>query len=363
MKDSVSARKHPPRLRGANRARARADRQAEPSHSPTQHTNMADKAKRTKKKPSGSALSFDMGDEGEAFSVKKSKKSRGHKHLKASGDTAPAIDTQVSSGVYTADYLQQLRAETKFSAAPSSRAGEGTDDADASEVASRPSHPRTRTPSDCRAVSLQGLVPGVEDIRKARSERERVRRSAEEGGGYGLAGPEGAAFIPLDGNAASASNGSTGGDRYGESRLVREDQEAEDDVEGAALAFGGVAARGRPQPEVLTVQDLPGEELGSDVSVKFGRRPGLEGAPAGTNSSQSLAEHAILLADATRAVLVPERLDDAVRRATQWSGHAADMRAVPAALVLTLALGPLPRCHSLALTPVPAPTPTPTLTR
>jgi len=254
----------------------------------------ADKVKKTKKKPSGvSALSFDMGDEGEAFAVKKSKKSRGHKHLKTSGDAAPAVETQVSSGVYTADYLQQLRADTKF--APSSQAADGMDDADASE----------------------GLVPGVDDIRKARSERERARRLAEEQGGCGLAGPEGAAFIPLDGSAASLSNGSGGGGgKYGESRLVREDQEADDEADGAALAFGSVAAGGRPKPEMPTVQDLP-EELGvADVDVKFGRRPGLNGAPtgAGASSSESLAEHAILLADATRAAAVPERLDDAVRR-------------------------------------------------
>ena len=281
----------------------------------------ADKVKKTKKKPSGvSALSFDMGDEGEAFAVKKSKKSRGHKHLKTSGDAAPAVDTQVSSGVYTADYLQQLRADTKF--APSSQAADGMDDA-AEVVASPPAHPpfQTRTPphdtpSDGCAVPFQGLVPGVDDIRKARSERERARRLAEEQGGCGLAGPEGAAFIPLDGSAASLSNGSGGGgDKYGESRLVREDQEADDEADGAALAFGSVAAGGRPKPEMPTVQDLP-EELGvADVDVKFGRRPGLNGAPtgAGASSSESLAEHAVLLADATRAAAVPERLDDAVQ--------------------------------------------------
>jgi hypothetical protein len=287
------------------------------------HMSTADKVKKTKKKPSGVALSFDMGDEGEAFAVKKSKKSRGHKHLKTGGDAAPAVDTQVSSGVYTADYLQQLRADTKF--APSSQAADGTaDGTDASEVVARPrAHPfQTRTPppgtpSDGCAVPLQGLVPGVDDIRKARSERERARRLAEEQGGCGLAGPEGAAFIPLDGSAASVSNGSGGGGgKYGESRLVREDQEADDEADGAALAFGGVAAGGRPKPEMPTVQDLP-EELGvADVDVKFGRRPGLDGAPtgAGASSSESLAEHALLLADATRAAAVPERLDDAVRR-------------------------------------------------
>ena len=67
---------------------------------------------------------------------------------------------------------------------------------------------------------------------------------------------------------------------------------------------------------MATVQDLP-EELGAaDVDVKFGRRPGLDGAPtgAGASSSESLAEHAVLLADATRAEAVPERIDDAVRR-------------------------------------------------
>eukprot|EP00321_Phaeocystis_globosa_P016723 CAMPEP_0118832330 /NCGR_PEP_ID=MMETSP1162-20130426/37267_1 /TAXON_ID=33656 /ORGANISM="Phaeocystis Sp, Strain CCMP2710" /LENGTH=171 /DNA_ID=CAMNT_0006763891 /DNA_START=1 /DNA_END=513 /DNA_ORIENTATION=- len=171
-----------------------------------------------------------MDDEGEAFAVKKSKKSRGHKHLKASGAAAPAVDTQVSSGVYTAEYLKQLRAETKFKDAPSSQAAEGPDDAS------------------------EGLVPGVDDIRKARSERERARRLAEEQEGWGLAGPDGmnalegaAAFIPLDGSAASVSNGSGGGGaKYGESRLVREEQEADDEADGAALAFGGVEPRGRP---------------------------------------------------------------------------------------------------------------------
>ena len=310
---------------GRRRGRARENAPLENARSPRQRRpdmSTADKVKKTKKKPpGGTALSFDMGDEGEAFAVKKSKKSRGHKHLKTSGDAAPAVDTQVSSGVYTADYLQQLRADTKF--APSSQAADGTDDADASEVvASPPAYPfHTRTPphgtpSDGCALPLQGLVPGVDDIRKARSERERARRLAEEQGGCGLAGPEGAAFIPLDGSAASVSNGSGGsGGRYGESRLVREDQEADDEADGAALAFGNVAAGGRPKPEMPTVQDLP-EELGvADVDVKFGRRPGLNGAPAGagTSSSESLAEHAILLADATRAAAVPERLDDAVQ--------------------------------------------------
>ena len=200
----------------------------------------ADKVKKAKKKPSGgSALSFDMDDEGEAFAVKKSKKSRGHKHLKASDAAAPAVDTQVSSGVYTADYLKQLRAETKF--APSSQAAEGPDDA-SEVVACRPRNPFPMctpphgTPSDGCAVPLQGLVPGVDDIRKARSERERARRLAEEQEGWGLAGPDGmnalegaAAFIPLDGSAASVSNGSGGGGaKYGESRLVREEQEADD---------------------------------------------------------------------------------------------------------------------------------------
>ena len=198
----------------------------------------ADKVKKAKKKPSGaSALSFNMDDEGEAFAVKKSKKSRGHKHLKASGAAAPAVDTQVSSGVYTAEYLKQLRAETKFKDAPSSQAAEGPDDA--SEVVACPPAlctPPHGTPSDGCAVPLQGLVPGVDDIRKARSERERARRLAEEQEGWGLAGPDGmnalegaAAFIPLDGSAASVSNGSGGGGaKYGESRLVREEQEADD---------------------------------------------------------------------------------------------------------------------------------------
>ena len=43
---------------------------------PSANMSTADKVKKAKKKPSGaSALSFDMDDEGEAFAVKKSKKS------------------------------------------------------------------------------------------------------------------------------------------------------------------------------------------------------------------------------------------------------------------------------------------------
>ena len=152
----------------------------------------ADKVKKAKKKPSGaSALSFDMDDEGEAFAVKKSKKSRGHKHLKASGAAAPAVDTQVSSGVYTAEYLKQLRAETKFKDAPSSQAAEGPDDA-SEVVPARPrcAHHHMARPLTAAPCHSRGWFP-------ASTTSAKPGRSASAPGGWPRSRKAGGSRVPM----------------------------------------------------------------------------------------------------------------------------------------------------------------------
>ena len=166
-------------------------------------------------------------------------------------------------------------------------------------------------------------MPNADDIRKARAERERARRLAEEAGGRGLAGPEGAEFIPLEGSAPSESRDGSRTGRYGESRFVREDQERDDDDNpafddqaGATLSFGQPASGARtPRPEVTTVQDVDDDdESGAAGTRRSAHAISQSDRRDRATSSQSLAEHAAFLADASRAAQLPERLDDAARR-------------------------------------------------
>lgn len=293
-----------------------------------------EKKKKTRSKPA-STLSFDLEDEGDSFEVKKSKP-RGHKHARTkphADEATPAVDTVAgpSGGTYTAEHLHQLRASMKFTSVPAAPPADDPQEVRRAAlclVAARVDpllapHPFPR-PGQRRAIAsrAQGVVPNAEDIRKARAERERARRLAEEAGGRGLAGPEGAEFIPLEGSAPSESRDPKMG-RYVESRFVREDQERDDeddtafdDQVGATLSFGQPASRARtPRPEVSTVQDIDDDDGSSGTSA---RRPApvlSYSAPRDrASSSQSLAEHAAFLADASRAALLPERLDDAARR-------------------------------------------------
>jgi hypothetical protein len=159
-------------------------------------------------------MSFDMDDEGEAFKVKKSKARAAHKLKRGDAEAAAAVDTLVSSGgAYSAEALQKLRAQSLAPGAAAAAAAVESGDASALES-----------------------VPDAEAVRAARAARERARRAAEEGHGTALAGPAGAAYIPLDGGG-----GGGGGGR--ESGLVREEDELEapsvfDDQNGSRLRFG-----------------------------------------------------------------------------------------------------------------------------
>jgi len=304
------------------------------NNEPTRASLMPLDEKKKKRPKPASALSFDLDDEGESFEVKKSKP-RGHKHARTRPDAeaTSGVDTAAGSsgGTYTAEHLEQLRASMKFTSVPAAPpADEPAEVRRAASRLSRAHRPAPRVPPQptaglaaCARSLAQGPVPNADDIRKARAERERARRLAEEAGGRGLAGPEGAEFIPLEGSAPSESRDGSRTGRYGESRFVREDQERDDDDNpafddqaGATLSFGQPASGARtPRPEVTTVQDVDDDDESGAAGT---RRPAHAISQSDrrdrATSSQSLAEHAAFLADASRAAQLPERLDDAARR-------------------------------------------------
>ena len=224
-------------------------------------------------------MSFDMDDEGEAFKVKKSKARAAHKLKRGDAEAAAAVDTLVSSGgAYSAEALQKLRAQSLAPGAAAAAAAVESGDASALES-----------------------VPDAEAVRAARAARERARRAAEEGHGTALAGPAGAAYIPLDGGG-----GGGGGGR--ESGLVREEDELEapsvfDDQNGSRLRFGpsfgagearrasGGAAAAAAAGAIETVVQDGDEADAMDEDDAMATGGGGGGAAAASASGEALAEY------------------------------------------------------------------------
>ena len=248
------------------------------------------KAKRANSGPV--ALSFDLGDEGEEFEVKKKKKPK-QKAAPALPPSTLDAGVHTGAGMYTSDMLSKLRGEQAF------RAPVGRDDGPI---------PGDVLPSDGDAAPAAGL-PDAEAIREARARRERARRLAEEGGGDATAGGS-TAFIPLDGSERRVNLATTlneveeegeeeDGMAKNASRLVREEQTDEDasvfDGQGGErLAFG--VPNERPPRTAFTMEAEEDEEEATDgraatLGTAMGGPRGAGGGVA-ASSEEAIAAHA-----------------------------------------------------------------------